>query len=481
MNLTEELRDHIEQQAAPVQMAEAIARAEHLAPNPTPVRSWFRPGLVLALGAIALIAFAVSLFPRDGADNDVITEPQPTTTSLPAETTGVEESAPEPDPTPAVVAGPAEYRADGWRVTSGAIEQLPGPDPGFGRFNLYAAEETSIGMIVAGSEGVRELGGDVWTATLWIERPDGSVQVERLDLPFDDSRDDVFVPGTAAAAVAERDGVIVVGGVSTTAQVVPSITTRTDDGWVTNLLPVDDPNVGLTSVIAVDDGFRALGQSLPQWGAEPTGGVERTYLWASADGLQWDEVAAGLAPGELITSMLETPTGLVGVGHVERAAAAWWSGDGGQTWEVAPIETQGTEYVSSTIFRVELGNDGLLALSSNATASQDAAELGVWASADGRSWVEVSPPPRNDGFRSTSDLTFDGTSFLVHEIVAGPDPSVTIWRTQDGSTLEPVPVPPIPGEVWLTTVVDGSVRMITGGFPGAGGDEPPLQFWTYDG
>lgn len=481
MNLSEQLHDHIEQQAAPVQMAEAVARADRLSASAAPVRSWFRPGLVLALGAIALVALAVSLFPRDGADNDVITEPQPTTTTIAVETGEVEDSAPEPDPSPAVVAGPAEYRAEGWRVTSGAIEQLPGQDPGFGRFNLYVAQQTSLGMIVAGSEGVRELGTDQWTATLWIERPDGSVQVERLDLPFDDSRDDRFVPGTAAAAVAERDGIIVVGGVSTTAQVVPSITTLTDAGWVTTLLPVDDPNVGLTSVIAVDDGFRALGQSLPQWGTEPTGGVERTYVWASADGLEWDEVTTDLQPGDLIASILATPTGLIGVGHVEREAAAWWSTDGGQSWEAAAIESQGVEYVSSTIFRVELGTDGLLAVSSNATASQDAAELGVWASADGRSWVEVSPPARSDGFRSTTDLTFDGTSFLVHEIAAGPAPTVTIWRTQDGSDLEPVPMPEIPGEAWLTTVVDGSVRMVTGGFPGSGGDEPPLQFWTYDG
>lgn len=108
------------------------------------------------------------------------------------------------------------------------------------------------------------------------------------------------------------------------------------DGTAWDPVP-DDPGFDGAEVAAiarVRDGFVALGRLGD--GQRATGSI----AWRSADGITWQRMDDAALAGGLAVAIGVTEDRLVAVGSDldEREAVAWWSGDGGASWERVPAE-----------------------------------------------------------------------------------------------------------------------------------------------
>ncbi|MDY7099909.1 MAG: hypothetical protein S0880_01855 [Actinomycetota bacterium] len=291
-------------------------------------------------------------------------------------------------------------------------------------------------------------GGTTWT----------DVGGDAFDLPTEQS--------VSVSGIAERAGVIAVVGARRHPQNTPqarlealleaqesgtepvelpepseprSVVWRSSDGGATWDVAEqrDGPGLwyGSLSVLTVDDGFVT---------------VDAKSVWRSSDATSWDLVAR-FEDDMTINAATTFGDRLVVVGHeddsdspLESVPLAMWSDDGGRTWERATIDSDLEPTQALALRSVAAGPEGLLAVGLrgiNTAFSDPHDDVGVWFSADGRSWSEREPLGDPDTADLEESVTWGRGGFLVEYLSPGratkPLEAVTT-ATLDGSTWVPV-------------------------------------------
>ena len=226
-------------------------------------------------------------------------------------------------------------------------------------------------------------------------------------------RVDLFDPDPSSAVeltdVAVSGSRVVVVGTASATDMWDAVVYSSEDGGATwrqapSLVgpPADESMLG---VVALDDGFVAVGRSGPavlDWHA---------VAWHSPDGLRWSQVSMGGPRSESAEAVARRGDRLVAVGAggtgQAAGAAAWYSDDRGRTWQRAAI--QGPGYANA----VTATPNGFVAVGSAA----------AWTSPDGTQWTRVAVQPE----------------WHMLDVALGPEGLVAVgaqgnvWASSDGS------------------------------------------------
>ncbi|MDY7104967.1 MAG: sialidase family protein [Actinomycetota bacterium] len=482
MNLEQQLRDLVDGDPPPHRLEDVVRRARAGGPS-TPRRTTepidrVRRGqtrderrtastgarLAAAAAAVALlVAFAVPLsrWLRTSPDEDGRTVRAGTPEQATSTTVAPADIDPETTPgDPAAMAGATWTDVgtiDG--VDDVELHDLPS---GLWALATVSGDDASTG------ETARVLRSDDRGAT-WMD-----VSGDAFDAP---SGENVHAHG-----IAEQDGVITIAGSRSHVidmraeanarheaeseeewdqlreelyRVRPVVWRSTDGGatWDPVELPGDSGVSGRNgSVLTVDTGFVV---------------VSANAAWRSSDGESWELVSSF----EDMTVSAATTFGerLVVVGYdqildpqqLESLPRAMWSDDGGRTWERAAIDSDLEPTAGLALQSVAAGSDGLLAVGvrgihglaedpldfmerfgvRDPDESSGRFDVGVWFSADGRSWTERPPLGDASTMDAAGSVTWGVGGFLVEYLsidVATNLVEAVHTATIDGSSWVPV-------------------------------------------
>ena len=457
---------------------------------PVSRRLWFSPPMrlsVAVVSAVAVLALALLLMPRDNVGPGPSASPTPsteqsTTTEPSAEPTPTVEPTPSAEPTQTIT----PWASLAWR-------SLAPPND--------AHSFASIGDVVASETGYVAVGA--------VYHESGAV-----DLAF-------FLGGDSGWTITQQAAGVATNQAALTEQVV-----RTSDGFIAVVAPHDAPDAVTLWFSADGSAWSAMGDG--SWSAAwanaeflgiaagPRGivaiGDDRStgqaVVLASADGQAWEQASlpvgetvavprdvAAFAAGFVIVGRegqpdtTATDTGLVtpGVGR----PAAWTSTDG-IDWSSAEVE--GNVAAGIELRRVFVGTDGLLATGVNTeTAPATIGELSTlgataWTSSDGSTW-QLSDQLRSQ-VADARLIASDGArmvAFGVDESTADEfnQADSAAWVSTDGETwarlrdangeaprfytrdaLGQCAGCPVPGGLWVVT--DGILVSIQAGAPAQG-------------
>ncbi|MDH5372521.1 MAG: hypothetical protein OEX97_06220 [Acidimicrobiia bacterium] len=222
-------------------------------------------------------------------------------------------------------------------------------------------------------------------------------------------------------------------------------------------------------------------------GAQSVG--RKPAVWLSTDGVTWEWVAIptlealGYGVGEegRINTVIESKDGmLVAAGVSQRGATIWYSTDGGVSWAIGHREG-----FISEVHSLNLRGDGFLAIGSVAFRP------GLWASADGVSWVrdDETPIVAAESFEFPWTLLEVGSEWLA----IGGDRSdqraefrgrgwerrpPVIWTSSDGVEWNRDLIDELEG-VQFNSVLEGGPGLIAAGV--AGGSDSRAGIWWNSG
>jgi hypothetical protein len=176
-------------------------------------------------------------------------------------------------------------------------------------------------------------------------------------------------------------------------------------------------NAGMTGVARLGSGFVAVGLA-----------KGRAVVWTSADGSTWTRVpdaplfhprsslgsgayiqVTGVAVGHDVIVALGMDGG--GAGGEDTSVRAWWSADG-RTWAKAT----GERFLTGQVFSVVATPEGFLA---TGPSGADSCRGGIWGSPDGRAWSCIASDPAFEGFGPYAAATNGSVEVAVG---LGPSP-----------------------------------------------------------
>jgi hypothetical protein len=259
---------------------------------------------------------------------------------------------------------------------------------------------------------------------------------------------------TAVTDMAELDGRLVAIGAFGLMNSDQSawMTWTSDDGGATWTERRDGPPTqALTAIVAGGPGLVGAGSNYV--GTTPYD----SWIAVSADGATW-ELTEAIFPTSQILSLAVIDERIVAVGSVfegssELVPAAWYSDDGGATWESGQVPGQvpgagRTEFVSEVVAT----DDGLAAIGGGNEGAK------AWVSADGATWERVDIV---DGVEARALALVDGGLVAVG-IVGQDDAPALSWTSLDGRTWE-AGVPLDDGPVQMLAADGDGTTVVAGG------------------
>jgi hypothetical protein len=189
----------------------------------------------------------------------------------------------------------------------------------------------------------------------------------------------------------------------------------------------------LQDVTATATGFVAVGR------AEVPGSDDDAAVWTSSDGREWSRAPddGGVLGGPFIQAAEAVAAArgrVVAVGFTARGpdreagatAAAWYSADGGRSWNRAVVE--GPREATTSAGSVVATADGFV-MGGGSTASDGLGAGRVWTSDDGAHWTPVQ----------ADEAVFPPVGTSVAALAAAPDLVVgvgtlgAVWTSPDGT------------------------------------------------
>ncbi len=170
-------------------------------------------------------------------------------------------------------------------------------------------------------------------------------------------------------------------------------------------------------------------------------GSLRAAVWWSSDGLRWREVPAARiegAQGALMRDVVSMDGGtLVAIGLERhggtstRRAAAWVSGDRGQTWIRSEQISLSAGATQQSMLELAAGDSVVAVGFELVNGDRDAT---VWHSRDGRSWTQVFRAPEPD-HQVMEAVTAAGRGFVAvgRDYPGSSQKRAAIWTSADGT------------------------------------------------
>jgi hypothetical protein len=208
------------------------------------------------------------------------------------------------------------------------------------------------------------------------------------------------------------------------------------DGWSWRQV-MEPPSTRLSSVAAGGPGFVAVGrEGVSEFGFVPA-------VWASANGIDWDQVpftaavdrpATAEGPpftGSWMEEIVATRNGLVAIGEFATATPTAWTSPDGLTWTELPAGSFGPDPAHLWL----LATDGTTIAAVGRTPSEGDSPGGAlaWWSTDGLDWNEATIDPSfGTGFGPLMSrlLALDSGYMLF----GTDDGHATVWSSADGRT-----------------------------------------------
>lgn len=230
----------------------------------------------------------------------------------------------------------------------------------------------------------------------------------------------------------------------------------------------------MEDLVVTDHGVVAAGWTqTPIVGSGDEGAVEvRPAVWLAPDGADWALVWEGdpvvTEPPVGVNRMLALAAGpndlIVGVGSAENELgeeiAAVWVSDDGRFWE--RIEPGAAGFGGDTGLAVSMidvasGPAGFVAV-----GNEDAAEIAVWQSPDGRTWTRVDTADQDSGVLGAVTALDSGWAAAGFGPGFGDGP-VSLWTSPDGFIWKQTVVLD-PGYAQAIVVTDTEIAMAGGIF-----------------
>ncbi len=216
-----------------------------------------------------------------------------------------------------------------------------------------------------------------------------------------------------------------------------------------------------TTVLETDEGLFAAGSGRK---------VDSTpFVWASPDGITWEETSGPWQPGDIIVALGKGPAGFLAGGYqIGRAFRGGltdslpkiWSSTDGSSWDLEPTTGLPSDAVITGMTAVAgevvaIGWQGPAALEPLAAPVQEASPR-VWSSSDGSDWTDVTPDGEATWF---ADVAITPTGLAV--VGGADDRGPAIWMLEQG-TWTHLPNPQADAEtVSALTWVDDAIIALT--------------------
>jgi hypothetical protein len=329
-------------------------------------------------------------------------------------------------------------------------------EAGNGAALLDPAGSGSLGLVAPTADGFLAVGTDTHGTTIWRGTAAGTwtrVDTDRFALA-----DVVGLSGTSRGIVASGSEEVGDNGVT-----YPATWTSSDGSAWSPPVVVGDEFRRITGVVELGGRLVAL----------VSGNGAATDLVSTSDGRTWNRAPARGFPMAGISDLTVAGSRLVAVGVGEGdTAAAWYSDDGGATWQAADLPPGGP---GSTMASVALGPDGLVAVGSVAGTSNVAAPA-IWSSADGSAWTIVAQDTGSGRFASVAHGDGGWVAVGSNEVGGGqglPDTAQRLGLTAVSGD----------GRDWTFRAPEAnaqfsSVAATAGGWPAAGQRGAHAMLWT---
>lgn len=451
-------RDHVdaEELGLFVSYFEERKAAMHSTPTGKPAkptkptrRSWYRrPSMVFAAAVVVTILTVTPLLLlRSTGTGEVADEPIPSATTTPADTatiTAVPATTVPPPPSTTVPPNPEAWQRVGTEATDSTYALLDMTRAGsrFIAVGVGIGDETGVPVVILASD-------DAITWSRLAE--DDPALTEGHAWAYG-----VTAGGSGLVAVGQSGESCVADDPGCDSGSYPTVWLSTDGtSWIRS--QVDSDYSGAMEDVAITShGIVATG-----WFATPIEDSPDTdaywvhpAMWLSESGDDWERVFEGdpvvfdpVAAGQYgpdvnrVLALAVGPDGsIVSVGSTENSdgqeVAAVWTSVDARSWEISDVEdpTFGSEAgLDVSMIDVAYGPTGFIAV-----GNEDAAEIGIWQSPDGRSWSRVETD------RQAIDPTGVLSAIAVHNTgwaAAGFGPDwdggpVTLWTSPDGTSWE---------------------------------------------
>jgi hypothetical protein len=172
--------------------------------------------------------------------------------------------------------------------------------------------------------------------------------------------------------------------------------------------------------------------------------------------------ATELADAQAITSGLGRFVVVGSDGSFPPQAAAWTSSDG-LTWEPATVDPQEPGTSMTTVAAVE---DGFVAFgTASTTGGPDPDQIAAWHSPDGLTWQrsDVTRAAKSGLGAAVRALTDGPSGPLALAVFFGQDvDSHRLWRSGDGVSWEPTPLPKGESFLWSTILATPDGYLLVG-------------------
>jgi hypothetical protein len=242
---------------------------------------------------------------------------------------------------------------------------------------------------------------------------------------------------TAREVVHGRAGFLAIGERLEEFEGGPRVTQRymwaSPDGlaWEEIEMPAQLTNGSVRALVTTPDGDYVLYVDLPT--AQP--GIRTLTARRSSNGRTWGAVDTGLPPGLYINSIDRGQPGYLLVGNQTGNLSLWLSGDG-VAWEQVREFSQ--EPTAVDIRDAGAGDEGFVIFGVRTDRVTSQYQRFTLASSDGREWVDTRAPfgPDPQDYRPDVRVTGFGPDWIA--TVASKDDSARLWFSADGITWKPL-------------------------------------------
>jgi hypothetical protein len=222
------------------------------------------------------------------------------------------------------------------------------------------------------------------------------------------------------------------------------------------------------------------------------GGKPLAKAWTSDDGLIWTKAPASPElEGAVMSEVIAVDDGFVALGTDAKDHIAAWHSPDGLTWERGRVEKSRKKGLQADLRDVVDGPGGLLAF--GVFTGQELGGQRLWHSADGLAWERVAAPVDSDVIIESLAEIPGGYLLIGHPWDGGN----SYWRSDDGLTWEPVEDAPwlrdvattsdgtVVGiglaDIWSSADLETWEQVWQSPNPKSGDDEEELHWLAWDG